>query len=267
MFVQYFTPADVRTRIRGPRAGGAERRCTTGHSEKARWAHYYVQEGYRCTWSIRPGHGRAPYHPDALGPIGGNVSYAAIAGDTRRAAVARIISGPETGDNAIRCSTRCWPDRRTPQDNASRIHVGSRGAELLERIGPSIVQCIRGGRQLDRRERAAESRQGDHNVEAAPAVRCRHAVGLTDVPGLRSAGVRPVNRSRRVMWPDRVARPTSCRRSRLANSRIWRHSDHLCGCRKVRPERRAGGGLPETAGVDAEEFNLKDNGILGNGHS
>jgi hypothetical protein len=32
----------------------------------------------------RPGHGRAPYHPDALGPIGNNVSYAAIAADTRR---------------------------------------------------------------------------------------------------------------------------------------------------------------------------------------
>src|ERR1700757_4363012 len=52
-------------------------------------AHYYVQEGYRVYLVDRPGHGRAPYHPDALGPIGPAPTYVSVMADLRRAA-----SGP-----------------------------------------------------------------------------------------------------------------------------------------------------------------------------
>ena len=51
----------------------------------AGWAHYFVREGYKVYLIDRPGHGRAPYHPDALGPIGANPAYEGIVAEFRRA--------------------------------------------------------------------------------------------------------------------------------------------------------------------------------------
>jgi hypothetical protein len=100
MYVQYFTPAEVRhpypvVLVHG---GGGSMLHYMGVGEQSGWAHHYVQEGYRVYLVDRPGHGRAPYHPDALGPIGNNVTYAAIAADTRRAAIGPNRQWPGTGD-------------------------------------------------------------------------------------------------------------------------------------------------------------------------
>ena len=65
---------------------------------QAGWAHYYAQAGYKVYLVDRPGHGRAPYHPDALGPIGASVPYAAITVDTIRSAASRNGQWPGTGD-------------------------------------------------------------------------------------------------------------------------------------------------------------------------
>src|SRR5580692_1394348 len=106
MYVQYLTPAQVRhpypiVLVHG---GGGQMlhymglgAGVTGDAQ-AGWAHYYVQAGYKVYLVDRPGHGRAPYHPDALGPIGASVPYAAITVDTIRAATGPNKRWPGTGD-------------------------------------------------------------------------------------------------------------------------------------------------------------------------
>jgi pimeloyl-ACP methyl ester carboxylesterase len=72
MYVQYMIPADKHHPI--PivlvHGGGGQSTHYMGlGSGQSGWAHYYLQEGYSIYLVDRPGHGRAPYHPDALGPI------------------------------------------------------------------------------------------------------------------------------------------------------------------------------------------------------
>jgi pimeloyl-ACP methyl ester carboxylesterase len=69
-FIQYFIPAKVRHRypllmIHG---GGSQITNFIGIGRRPGWLHYALQEGYRVYMYDRPGYGRAPYHPDALGP-------------------------------------------------------------------------------------------------------------------------------------------------------------------------------------------------------
>ena len=184
MFVQYFTPAEVRhpypvVLVHG---GGGTALHYMGVGEKAGWAHYYVQEGYRVYLVDRPGHGRAPYHPDALGPIGNNVSYAAIAADTRRAAVGPNHQWPGTGDLGDPLLDQMLAGQNAaPQDNVfAHTLWASRGAELLDKIGPAIVQVHSAGGPFSwivANERP-ESREGDHQRRRRrPAVRGRQRRG------------------------------------------------------------------------------------------
>jgi pimeloyl-ACP methyl ester carboxylesterase len=46
------------------------------------WAHHFIQSGYKVYLVDRPGHGRSPYHPDALGEIGPLVTYDLLTRDT-----------------------------------------------------------------------------------------------------------------------------------------------------------------------------------------
>src|SRR3989442_14161199 len=97
MLVQYLVPADVRypypiVLVHG---GTGQMLHYMGHGNGAAgWAHYYVQEGYRVYLVDRPGHGRAPYHPDALGPIGPQPLYTGIVADFRRAAIGPLKRWP-----------------------------------------------------------------------------------------------------------------------------------------------------------------------------
>jgi hypothetical protein len=85
---------------------------------------------------------RSPYHPDALGPISGVFNYA-VTGDFLRAAPAvrgePAMPGPlidqfQAGQNSI------------PNDNdLARKFVIKGGAELLDKIGPAILQTHSAG--------------------------------------------------------------------------------------------------------------------------
>jgi pimeloyl-ACP methyl ester carboxylesterase len=149
MYVQYLTPAQVRhpypvVLVHG---GGGSMLHYMGVGEQSGWAHYYVQEGYRVYLVDRPGHGRAPYHPDALGPIGNNVTYAAIAADTRRAAVGPNRQWPGTGDIGDPLLDQILAGQNAAMgDNVAAQRLwASRGAELLDRIGPAIIQVHSAG--------------------------------------------------------------------------------------------------------------------------
>jgi pimeloyl-ACP methyl ester carboxylesterase len=149
MYVQYLTPAQVRhpfpvVLVHG---GGGQMLHYMGTGDGAAgWAHYYVQEGYRVYLVDRPGHGRAPYHPDALGPIGPQATYAAVIGELKRAAGPNR-QWPGAGDITDPLIDQFMASQNAaPQDQAlARELWASRGAALLEKIGPAIVQTHSAG--------------------------------------------------------------------------------------------------------------------------
>jgi pimeloyl-ACP methyl ester carboxylesterase len=149
MYVQYLIPAQVRhpfpvVLVHG---GGGSMLHYMGIGEQAGWAHYYVQEGYKVYLVDRPGHGRSPYHPDALGPIGPHLTYASVAADFRRAAVGPNRRWTGTGDVGDPLLDQFQAGQNSaPADNVMAHGLwASRGAELLDKIGPAIIQVHSAG--------------------------------------------------------------------------------------------------------------------------
>jgi pimeloyl-ACP methyl ester carboxylesterase len=271
MFVQYFTPVDVRhplpvVLVHG---GGGTALHYMGVGEKAGWAHYYVQEGYRVYLVDRPGHGRSPYHPDALGPMGNNVSYAAIAADTRRAAVGLNHQWPGTGDLGDPLLDQVLAGQNAaPQDNVfAHTLWASRGAELLDRIGPAIVQVHSAGgpfawivaNERPNLVKALINVEGGGQPFAGG-----NTWGLTDVPLVYDP---PANNAAQLQTKDV---PGATYKLQADPPRKLKNLQNIPTIYVV-AERSGRNGAPtvaflKQAGVDAEEFNLKDKGIVGNGH-
>jgi pimeloyl-ACP methyl ester carboxylesterase len=149
MYVQYLVPAQMRhpypvVLVHG---GGGQMLHYMGSGDgRSGWAHYYVQEGYRVYLVDRPGHGRSPYHPDALGPIGPQAAYTGLVTELKRA------TGPNrqwsgTGDLGDPIVDQFMASQNAaPQDQAlARQLWTSRGAELLDKIGPAVVQTHSAG--------------------------------------------------------------------------------------------------------------------------
>jgi pimeloyl-ACP methyl ester carboxylesterase len=274
MFVQYFTPAEIRhpfpvILVHG---GGGTALHYMGVGEKAGWAHYYVQEGYRVYLVDRPGHGRAPYHPDSLGPIGNNVSYAAIAGDTRRAAVGPHHQWPGTGDLGDPLLDQILAGQNAaPQDNVfAHTLWASRGAELLDRMGPAIIQVHSAGgpfgwivaNERPNLVKAIVNVEGGGQPFAGG-----NSWGPTDVPLVYDP---PANNPAQLQTQD-VAGPNGTTYKLQADPpRKLKNLQNIPTIYVV-AEQSGRNGAPivaflKQAGVDAEAFNLKDKGILGNGH-
>jgi pimeloyl-ACP methyl ester carboxylesterase len=146
-FVQYFIPAEVRHRypIVMIHGGGSQITNFIGIGRRPGWLHYALAEGYRVYMYDRPGYGRAPYHPDALGP-----------GQMRPFATLEIMA-------TIAGAGRQWPGSGIPgqdpllaqfaggevgnvADLALHSEFCARGlAETLDRIGKSIVLTYAAG--------------------------------------------------------------------------------------------------------------------------
>jgi pimeloyl-ACP methyl ester carboxylesterase len=144
MFVQYLTPQQVRhpypiVLVHG---GGAQMLHYLGQGNgEAGWAHYFAQEGYRVYLIDRPGHGRAPYHPDALGPIGPVPTYESIVGDLKRTATGanKRWQGTAMIGTDSRFNQLFAQQNAAPRDNAMAHHMwATGGAELVDKIGPAI---------------------------------------------------------------------------------------------------------------------------------
>ena len=147
MFVQYLIPAQVRfshpvVLIHG---GGGQMTHYFGSGDgRAGWAHYYLMAGYKVYLVDRVGHGRSPYHPDALGPISGVFNYASVTPDFQRAAPDVRLGSGDVGDP--------WIDQFQAGQNSipndmdlARNLVTKGGAELLDKIGPAILQTHSAG--------------------------------------------------------------------------------------------------------------------------
>jgi pimeloyl-ACP methyl ester carboxylesterase len=149
MYVQYLIPEVVRQPL--PivlvHGGGGQMTHYMGIDGNAGWAHYYVQAGYKVYLVDRPGHGRSPYHPDALGPIGGIPMHAGIAADLRRAATGNPRRWTGTGDIGDPLLDQFQAGQNAAMQDAALAQQlwRSRGGMLLDRIGPAIVQTHSAG--------------------------------------------------------------------------------------------------------------------------
>ena len=230
MYVQYLIPAHVRhpypvVLVHG---GTGQMLHYMGSGDGlAGWAHYYVQEGYRVYLVDRPGHGRAPYHPDALGPIGPQPTYAGPVADFKRATVGPHRQWSGTGDVGDPIVDQFMASQNAAiQDQAIAQRLWTtRGAELLDKIGPAILQTHSAG--------------GPFGWLVA-AERPKLVKALVCVEG----GGAPAEPTKLQGFP--IVYITA------------EQSGHTQGPAVVASLKQAG--------CDAEDLQLKDRGILGNGH-
>jgi pimeloyl-ACP methyl ester carboxylesterase len=142
MFVQYMIPAEKRhalpvVMVHG---GGGQGTHMMGIGGRPGWVHYFVQAGYSVYWLDRPSYGRSPYHPDALGPshLPNVPAYEGLIGST---AVFNTAQWPGPGgmnDPLIDQFMACEQGNVSDEAFHSDL-VWPGGAELLDRIGPSIL--------------------------------------------------------------------------------------------------------------------------------
>ena len=122
MFVQYFEPAQQRhpLPVLLVHGGGGQSVHYMGLGGTSGWAHHFVQAGYKVYLVDRPGHGRSPYHPDALGEIGPRRHLRPA--DARHRDVGahaeQAVAGHAPATSATRWSISSWrpptPRRATP---------------------------------------------------------------------------------------------------------------------------------------------------------
>ena len=144
MFVQYFEPAERRhpTPVLLVHGGGGQMVHYLGLGGASGWAHHFVQAGYKVYLVDRPGHGRSPFHPDALGEMGPLVTYDLLTRDTVTSARTPNKQWPGTTgdvgdplvDQLVAAANSAMRDNQLAQ-TLWRTH----GAELIDRIGPTIV--------------------------------------------------------------------------------------------------------------------------------
>lgn len=152
MYVEYWIPADLkyRTPVVLVHGGGGQGLDMLGTADgRPGWAHWFVRQGHPVYVVDRPGHGRSPHHPDAMGEMGGLPPAIFIE---------KMFTRPEGWPDQYPSApqhTR-WPDGGRPGDAAfdaflagsgpmmtdlTRHHLDcQRGlVELLDRIGPAVV--------------------------------------------------------------------------------------------------------------------------------
>jgi pimeloyl-ACP methyl ester carboxylesterase len=149
MYVQYLIPADVRhpypvVLVHG---GGGQGTDYMGIDGNASWAHYYVQAGYQTYVVDRPGHGRSPFHPDALGPMGPLPTYDFASSQFRRAATGtpRRWAGTGLPGDPLLDQFVAGQNAMMQNNDLAMQLWRSRGAMLLDKIGPAIVQTHSAG--------------------------------------------------------------------------------------------------------------------------
>ena len=270
MYVEYFIPQQVRSKypIVLVHGGGGSMLHYMGVNGMAGWAHYYIQAGYPVYLVDRPGHGRVPYHPDALGPISACPTYGQITGDTLRAAKQpnkQWIGTGDIGDPAL--DQIMAGQNAAPQDNVMAHGLwASRGAELLDKIGPAIIQVHSAGGPfgyLVANERP-KLVKAIVNVEGGGAAfQGQNAWGLVDVPAVYDP---PISDPKELTTKD-------VNGYKLQADGNVHKLKNLQGIPIVyvtaeRSGRNGEGHVAflKQAGCDAEDLPLKSKGILGNGH-
>ena len=158
MFVQWEAPATVTkpypiVLVHG--GGGQGTDWLSTPDGRPGWATLLLQEGYAVYVVDRPGHGRAPFHPDVLGVMGSPLSIELVS---------RLFTGAmgSPGARADADLHTQWPGSGDPDDpyvrhfasgtgpmlaDLSTAHAieRERGAALLDEIGPAILMTASAG--------------------------------------------------------------------------------------------------------------------------
>jgi len=113
------------------------------------WAKYFVRQGYAVYLMDRPGHGRSPYHPDALGPMSGLGAYEFISAfftnpSARPDAYPQAKlhdQWPGTGEIGDPALDAFMAGTGPSQADMAASHLSAQraGAEALDLIGPAIL--------------------------------------------------------------------------------------------------------------------------------
>jgi pimeloyl-ACP methyl ester carboxylesterase len=237
-YVQYLVPEVVRQPL--PivlvHGGGGQMTHYMGIDGNAGWAHYYVQAGYKVYLIDRPGHGRSPVSLDTTGAIGNLPVHTGIAADLRRAATGtprRWMGTGQIGDPLL--DQFMAGQNAAPTDQARMQQWWRRGgAELLEKIGPAIVQT-----------HSAGGPWGWHVADERPA--------LVKAIVCFEGGGNPV-----VGQDNKPAAPMPNLKGIPALYLTAENSGRANGPAIVEALR--------ASGASAEHLNLKERGITGNGH-
>jgi pimeloyl-ACP methyl ester carboxylesterase len=275
-YVQYMIPQEVRhpLPILLVHGGSGQMLHYMGAGDGlAGWAHYYVQNGYKVYMIDRPGHGRSPYHPDALGPIGNQPMYGALTVDFKRSARGPNRQWLGTGDEGDPLVDQFMASQNAaPQNNVFAHGLwATRGAEIIDKVGPMIIQVHSAGGPFG--YLVANERPGMVkaivNVEGGGAAfQGGNTWGLTDTPMAYDPPVSDPSqlKTRDVTPADGAAYKlqdgTPRKLKNLQGIPIVYVTSEMSG-------RTGGPGHVEflkQAGCDAEHIALKDKGVRGNGH-
>jgi pimeloyl-ACP methyl ester carboxylesterase len=278
MFVQYLIPQQVTQPfpIVLVHGGAGQGTHYTGRGDgEAGWAHYYAQAGYKVYIVDRPGHGRAPLHPDALGPVGPVFTYQSITGDFKRAAEPgpnrRWAGTGDVGDPQI--DQFQAGQTATPVNNGA-MHAlwGTRGAELLDKIGPAIVQVHSAGgpfsfmvaSERPNLVKAIVNFEGANqpfagaNVWGLTGAKINYTPAANDPKELATKDVKPANGPAYKIQADAGARKVN-----FTNVPIAFVTAHNSG-RTMGPA--VADFLKQAGCTDVTDFQMADKKILGNGH-
>ena len=280
VYIQYLIPQQVRhpfgvVLVHG---GGAQMLHYMGTGGGAAgWAHYFAQEGYRVYLVDSPGQGRAPYHPDALGPMGYAPTYAAVAAEVRRSATGPNKQWPGTGLVGDQMLDQLLAQQNAPpEDNVMAHGLWARGgAELLDKIGPSIVLVHSAGgpfswvvaNERPKLVKAIVNVEGYGSPFEAGA-----AWGLTDVP---LAYDPPVSDPKQLATRDvKPSVPVPASNLISCKPSPPRKLKNLSGIpialvtadRSGRTQGSSGGSVSEAGRMRCGGVATEDKGVLGNGH-
>jgi pimeloyl-ACP methyl ester carboxylesterase len=151
MYVEWEAPVEVRrphpvVLIHG---GGGQGTDYLGTPDgRPGWATFLVQEGYIVYVVDRPGHGRASYHPDLLGPMGPPFTFEFAhwlfmpppEGPASHPTSHLHTQWPGTGpEDAVADQLLAGTGPMIADFAAAHALEQTRGAELLDRIGPAIL--------------------------------------------------------------------------------------------------------------------------------
>ena len=280
MYVQYMIPAEKRSPypVVMVHGGGGQGTHMMGIGGRPGWVHYFVQAGHAVYWVDRPSYGRSPYHPDALGPshLPNVPPYEGLLQST---AVFNTAQWPGPGgmndplvDQFMACEYGNTSDEAFHSDLVWRG-----GAELLDRIGPSILLVHAFGGFF-------AWGVADRRPNLVKAILCMEINGNPFVPQLRwglTAGPMtfdpPVSDPAQFKLEDHTEPPDSPRpvpasyKLQAEPARKWKNLKGIpIGWLT---SEFGGGGSPvanvaflKQVGCDAEMIRLRDYGILGNGN-
>ncbi|PRX49568.1 hypothetical protein B0I33_103605 [Prauserella shujinwangii] len=270
MFVQWEAPPEpVRPHplvlVHG---GGGQGTDWTGTPDgRPGWATRFVEAGFAVYVVDRCGHGRSPYHPDVVGPMGAPFPYEAarqlFLPDEASAVQTQWTYGRDV--EAGELDQLVCPMGPLPADLAESQRMDAdRLARLLDRTGPAVLVTHSAGAPAG--WLVADARPG--SVVAIAAI---EPIGpaFADFPGLGRLDW-GLTAHRITYAPDRAtpeeaerADPASLRVPALTGKPVAVFSGGASAFATFAPDVTT---FLRTAGADAEHVPLPEHGVTGNGH-